>query len=146
MSWINRKANFNYVFLETYTCGIVLTALEAKSFFEGGISFNDSYCLFKNDELYLKNFHISKPKFFKETIGDSWNPNGDRKLLLKKYELNRLKSKLLKGLTLVPTKAFVKDKRYIKLEIALAKGKKSWDKRETIKKRETEKNIKRELA
>lgn len=142
MSWINKKASHNYIFLETYTCGIILSGKETRSFFDGGISFGDSYCYFKDSELFLKNFHIAKPKNIKETLYETWQPIHDRKLLLKKNELKKLKFSLQKGLTIVPIKAFIKDKKYIKIEIALSKGKKTWDKREDNKKKEDIKKIK----
>jgi SsrA-binding protein len=139
--WFNKKAKFNYSFLEEHTCGIVLESSEAKSIFESRFAFNDCYCYFKGDELFLKNFHISTPIHFQKGQEDLWQPLRERKLLMQKYELRRLKAKMLKGLTLIPVQVFIKEKRYIKIKIALAKGKKSWDKRETIKKRDDERKI-----
>jgi len=139
--WFNKKAKFNYTILEEYTCGVVLESSEAKSIFEGRFAFNDCYCYFKGGELFMKHFHISSPIHFQKGQEDLWQPLRERKLLLQKYELKRLESKIQKGLTLVPTQIFIKEKRFIKIKVALVKGKKSWDKRETIKKRDDERKI-----
>lgn len=143
--WFNKKAKFNYTVLEEHSCGVVLQSSEAKSIFEGRFAFNDCYCYFKGEELYMKHFHISTPIHFQKGQEDTWEPLRERKLLMKKYELRRLRDKMLKGLTVVPIQIFIKDKKFIKVNIALVKGKKLWDKRETIKKREDERKIKTNL-
>ena len=127
----NRRAGFDYEFLENYTAGIVLYGTEIKSIRAGKASLVDTYCIFINGELYVKNMHIA------EYFWASYNrkdPKRDRKLLLNRKELNKLERSVKeKGLTIVPTRLFVSDNGYAKLNIALAKGKKEYDKRESIK-------------
>lgn len=136
----NRKANFQYNILQTFEAGLVLKGTEVKSLREGKANIQDSYAKFINGELWLINSHISEYKYGNI---NNHEPDRNRKLLLKKSELRRLKSKLEeKGLTLIPTKLYFKNS-YVKVELALARGKKLFDKRETIKKREVEKNIKK---
>lgn len=136
----NRKANFQYNILQRYEAGLVLKGTEVKSLREGRANIQDAYAKFINNELWLINSHISEYRFGNI---NNHEPNRNRKLLLKKPELKRLKSKLEeKGLTLIPTKLYFKNS-YVKVELALAQGKKLFDKRETIKKREAERNIKK---
>jgi len=135
----NKKASFEYHFLEQYTAGIVLTGTEIKSVREGRINITDAFCLFLNHELWVKNMHIPEYKF-----GTHYNhePKRARKLLLNKREMVKLETKLKeKGLTIVVTRLFLTDKGLAKLDIALAKGKKLYDKREDLK----QKDAKREL-
>ncbi len=133
----NRKAEFEYFLLARYTAGIVLTGTEIKSIRAGKASFSDTFCSFINNELWVHNLHIS------EYAAGSYNnhePKRDRKLLLTKRELRKIQSKLNeRGTTIIPTMLFVNEKGYAKLEIALARGKKMYDKRESIK----EKDIRR---
>ena len=130
----NRKAEFEYFLLAKYTAGIVLTGTEIKSIRAGKASFSDTYCGFVNNELWVHNLHIS------EYLAGSYNnhePKRDRKLLLTKRELRKIQSKLNeRGTTVIPTLLFINEKGYAKLEIALAKGKKMYDKRETIKEKD----------
>ena len=130
----NRKAEFEYFLLTKYTAGIVLTGTEIKSIRAGKASFSDTYCGFVNGELWLHNLHIS------EYLAGSYNnhePKRERKLLLTKRELRKIQSKLNeRGTTVVPTLLFVDERGYAKLEIALAKGKKMYDKRESIKEKD----------
>jgi len=128
----NRKTKFEYTFLETYEAGIVLTGSEVKAIRNGKVNMTDTYCYFKGSELYVKNISIS--------LSDGEGTR-ERKLLLKNQELKRLKSKLLNGLTIVPTKIYLNDRGFIKMEIVLAQGKKIHDKRNSIK----ERDIQREL-
>jgi SsrA-binding protein len=133
----NKKASFEYHFLETYTAGIVLRGTEIKSVRMSKVNLQDAYCLLMNGELFIRNMHISEYE-----MGNLRNhePKADRKLLLKKTEINRLEKKLKdQGNTIVPIKLFINDKGLAKIEIALARGKKLFDKRESIK----EKDIKR---
>ena len=127
----NKRAGFEYIFLETYTAGVVLAGTEIKSIREGKASLADSYCTFTRGELYVKNMHIA------EYFWASYNrkdPKRDRKLLLNKRELNKLERAVKeKGLTIVPTSLFIATNGYAKLNIALAKGKKEYDKRQSIK-------------
>jgi SsrA-binding protein len=122
---------------------MVLTGTEIKSIREGKAALSDSYCFFKNDGLYIKNMHIAE---YSEGTHYNHDPLRERKLLLNKVELNKLQKKLKdQGLTIVPVRLFIAESGYAKLEIALAKGKKEFDKRETIKKRDVEREINRKL-
>lgn len=136
----NRKAHFEYHILDKYIAGIALLGTEIKSVREGKVNINDSFCTFLNNDLYIRNMHISE-----YSHGSFYNHEAkrDRRLLLKKKELRKLKSSLEeKGLTIVPLRMFISKRGFAKLEIALAQGKKDYDKRESIKERES----KRELA
>jgi len=130
----NRRASFEYFFLETHTTGIVLTGTEIKSIREGKANLTDAYCIFNEGEMYVHHLHISP--YEKGTYANH-NPTRDRKLLLKKRELKKLAEKLKdQGLTIIPTRLFINEAGLAKMEIALAKGKKLYDKRETIKERD----------
>ena len=136
----NRRASFDYEFLETYTAGIVLVGTEIKSVRAGKASLADAYCYFDNlGQLYVRNLNIS-PYF-----GASWGahePKRDRKLLLTRRELKHLSQAVKeKGLTIVAVRLYIAENGYAKLLIALAKGKKVFDKRQSIK----EKDIRREM-
>jgi len=135
----NRKVRFEYHILDTYIAGIVLQGTEIKSIRNGKISMNDSFCYFNNGELYIKNILISETK-------DAFTHSAkrDRKLLLKKKELNKLSDSLVKGLTILPYKIFMNDRGIVKIEIVLGRGKKLYDKRETIKERDIKKELKKE--
>ncbi len=139
----NRRASFEYTILETYKCGMVLTGTEIKSIRLGKINIGDAYCVIQNEELFVRNMHIDEY----EKGGFVNHPaRADRKLLVKKTELKRLTNKLKdKGLTLVPLMVFLSENGFAKIEIALAKGKKSFDKREDIKKKDVQREIDRRL-
>jgi SsrA-binding protein len=140
----NRKAYHEYHIEAKYIAGIVLTGTEIKSLREGKASFNDSFCAFFKGELFVRNLHISEYNF--GTIHNH-EPLQERKLLLHKKELRRLESKIKeKGFTIVPLKIFIASNGFAKVEIGLGKGKKLYDKRETIKERETTRNIKRKYG
>jgi SsrA-binding protein len=128
----NRKTRFEYNFLETFEAGIVLTGMEVKAIRNNNVNMTDTYCFFNGNDLWVKNIFISLSN------GDD---KRERKLLLKKQELKKLKSNLINGLTIVPTKIYFNDRGYVKIEIVLAQGKKTFDKRNTIK----ERDIQREL-
>ena len=135
----NKKASFDYEFLETYEAGIVLVGTEIKSIRMGKVSLVDSYCYFVGNELFVRGLNIAK--YFWGSWGQH-EPLRDRKLLLTKRELRHLRQAVKeKGLTIVTVKLFINDDGYAKLVIALAKGKKEFDKRNTIK----EKDIRREM-
>ncbi len=139
----NRKAKFDYQFLDVLTAGLVLKGTEIKSIREGKAGLADSYCYFKNDELFIKNFHITE---YADASFYNHEPLRERKLLLSKQELNKwLKKVKDSGLTIVPIKLFINEKGYAKLNIALAKGKKAFDKREDIKKRDIEREMNRKF-
>ena len=135
----NRRASFDYEFLETYTAGICLVGTEIKSIRAGKVSLQDAFCYFVDGELYVKGMNIALYHW------GSWGqhePARDRKLLLNRKELRHLAQAVkTKGLTIVAVKLFVSDNGYAKLVIALAKGKKEYDKRQSIK----EKDLRREM-
>ena len=137
----NRSAYFEYFIDDKYSAGIVLTGTEVKSLRTGKASFNDSHCIFHKGELWIRSFHIAEYKF--GTVNNH-DPLRERKLLLSKRELKKIETKLKeKGYTLVPLRLFFNEKNIAKIEIGLGKGKKMHDKRETIKQRDTEREIKR---
>jgi SsrA-binding protein len=139
----NKKALFKYEVIESYIAGICLIGTEVKSIREGKISFSDSYCFFDGKELILKNFHISE---YENGTFDKHEPLRDRKLLLTKKELRKLKEKVKDvGLTIVPIKIFINEKNLVKFDIALVKGKKQFDKKQSIYDREEKIRIKREF-
>ena len=140
----NRKASHDYSFIELLEAGIVLTGTEIKSIREGKVQFTDAYCIFKEDGLYLMEMHISAYDF-----GNLNNvePRRERKLLISKKESNKLKMKSEeKGLTIIPTKLYFSERNFVKVQIALAKGKKLFDKRNDIKEKDTERQTKREMS
>jgi SsrA-binding protein len=139
----NRTATFDYFIEDKFDAGMMLTGTEVKALREGKASFNDSYCLFDHEELYIKGLHISP---YSHGSYANHNPIRDRKLLLKKKEINKISQKLKeKGFTIVPLKIFFNDRGFAKIQIGLGKGKKLHDKRESIKERETQREIKRFL-
>ncbi|MGD1889281.1 MAG: SsrA-binding protein SmpB [Cyclobacteriaceae bacterium] len=135
----NRKARFEYHFLDTYTAGLKLMGTEIKSIREGKVNLQEAYCYFNNQELFVKQMHISP---YSQGTHYNHEPTRERKLLLKKKELAKLESKMNeKGLTIIPTRLFINSRGLAKLDIALARGKKLYDKRDGIK----QKDAKREL-
>lgn len=137
---VNRKAEFQYEFVETFQAGVVLQGTEIKSIRSGHVNLNDAYCLFKKGELYVKSLYIKEYKF---GTYDNHEPRRDRKLLLKRQELKKLQRKVKeRGFTIVPFRLFMSERGFAKIEIALAKGKRTYDKRQSIK----EKDQKRDLA
>lgn len=137
----NRKAYHDYFFEATYIAGMVLSGTEIKSLRAGRASFIDSYCYFHNGELYVKSLHISEYAFGTYT---NHQPMQERKLLLNKKELRKLESKIKeKGYSIIPLRIFLSESGWAKIEIGLGKGKKSYDKRNTIKEREVDRDVKR---
>jgi len=137
----NRSALHEYFFDNKYIAGIVLMGTEVKSLREGKASFNDSYCIIHKGEMWLKSLHIAE---YSHGSINNHDPIRDRKLLLQKREINKIEAKLKeKGYTLIPLRIFFNEKNLIKVEIGLGKGKKLHDKRETIKKRDVEREMKR---
>ena len=135
----NKKAYYEFFIEDTFEAGIVLEGCEVKSVKEGHISLNEAFVSLKDNELYLKNAYI-KPYFKANNF--SVSDTRTRKLLLKKEEILKIKKKVeIKGYTIVPTKVYLKN-NLVKIEIAIAKGKKLYDKRETIKKRDLSREIK----
>lgn len=140
----NKKAYYEYFFESTYTAGLVLTGTEIKSLRLGKASFNDSYCVFYKGELFVKSLHISEYAFGTYT---NHAPLQERKLLLNKRELKKLEEKSKeKGYSIIPLKIFINEKGLAKMEIGLGKGKKIYDKRNTIKERENDRDIKRKYG
>ncbi|MEC7143691.1 MAG: SsrA-binding protein SmpB [Pseudomonadota bacterium] len=130
---LNRKAGFNFFFENFYEAGIVLTGSEIKSIRSGKVNIAESYAIERNGEIFLMNSHIPA---YKEASYSNHNPTDDRKLLLNKREINKLIGKINReGFTLIPTKLYFK-KGKVKVEIAVAKGKKQYDKRQTKKTRD----------
>ena len=138
-----RRARFDYQFLDTLVAGLVLKGTEIKSIREGKEGLSDSYCYFRNDELFVKNLHISE---YADASFYQHEALRERKLLLSRQELNKLLKKVKdQGLTVIPTRLFINDKGFAKMEIALAKGKKLYDKRDDIKKRDIEREMNRKF-
>ncbi len=139
----NRRAKFDYQFLEQLTAGLVLRGTEIKSIREGKAGLSDSYCYFRNNELFVKNMHITE---YSEASFYNHEALRERKLLLSRQELNKLLKKTKdQGLTIIPVKLYITDKGFAKLNIALAKGKKLYDKRDDIKKRDVERELNRKF-
>ena len=139
----NRSAYHEYYIEDKWTAGIVLLGTEVKSIREGKVSFNDSFCLFFKDELWIRGMYIAE-----YSMGTSNNHIAvhDRKLLLTKRELRKLQNKMKDvGYTIIPLRIFFNEKQFVKVQIGLGKGKKLHDKRESIKKKETDREIKRFL-
>lgn len=137
----NRKATFDYEILETFTAGIVLTGTEIKSLRQGKAGLTDTYCMTENHELWVKNMYISEYSY------GSYNnhtTHRDRKLLLTRKELNKIaKAAEQPGYSVVPLRVFINERGLAKMVIAIARGKKLYDKRQSIKEREDKRNLDR---
>ncbi len=139
----NRSAFHEYFIDATYVAGMVLLGTEVKSLRSGKASFNDSYCIIDKGEIWLKSLHISP---YSHGTVNNHDPDRDRKLLLQKREIKRIQAKLKeKGYTLIPLKIFMNSEGFIKIEIGLGKGKKLYDKRESLKKKDQDREMKRFL-
>ena len=139
----NRSAYHEFFIDAKYEAGMVLLGTEVKSLREGRASFNDSYCLVHKGEIWLKSLHIAE---YSHGNANNHDPLRDRKLLLKKKEIKKIEGKLKeKGHTIIPLRIFFNDKGLAKIEIGLAKGKKLHDKRDSIKKKDVEREMKRFL-
>jgi SsrA-binding protein len=139
----NKKAYFNYELLENYEAGVSLVGSEVKSLRQGRVSLKDSYAEVRGGEVFLLNFHISP---YEAANRFNHDPEREKKLLLHRQEIKRLSGKIReKGLTLVPTKVLFNDKGKVKIEIALAKGKRVYQKKEAIKERDRERELRAEL-
>jgi SsrA-binding protein len=138
---VNRKASFEYNFLDEYEAGILLTGTEIKSIRSGNANLKEAYCTFKNGELFIRNMNIAEYKYGTD---NNHEPTRVRKLLLKKVELKKLHRKVQeKGLTIVPYKLFISERGFAKLVVMLAQGKKSFDKRDSIKERDNKRDLDR---
>jgi SsrA-binding protein len=139
----NRQAYYEYFIDDKYDAGVVLAGTEVKSLREGKASFNDSYCYFNQGELYVRSLHIGE--YSHGTINNH-DPVRERKLLLNKKELKKIENKIKeKGVTVIPLRIFFSEKGFVKMEIGLGKGKKLYDKRETIKDRDNQREMKKYL-
>lgn len=139
----NRRASFEYTFIDRYTAGMVLRGSEIKSIREGKAAINDAHCVIHNGELFVKGMHIAE---YRNAGAYGHLATSDRKLLLNKKELKDIAEALKnKGLTVIPLHLFLNKNGFAKLEIAVAKGKKTHDKRDTMKKRDSDREISREF-
>lgn len=135
----NRKATFNYEVFDKYTAGIILKGTEIKSIRSSLITMNSSYCIVDNNAIYVKDLNISEYEFGNV---NNHEPKRKRKLLLNKREINQIKKKVSeKKLSIIPLNLFVSDRGFAKIQIALCKGKKIYDKRESLKKREVDRTL-----
>lgn len=140
----NKKATFEYFLIDEYVAGLVLMGTEIKSIRDGKANLTDAYCTFIGNELFVRQMHVSEYRF-----GSYMNhpAKRDRKLLLTRRELRKLQARTKeKGYTIVPVLLFVDDRGYAKLKIALARGKKFFDKRQTIKDKDTKRDMQREIG
>lgn len=139
MKIVNKKAYFDYFVVEEYICGLVLQGSEVKSLRQSDVNFNDGYIIFKDGELFIKNMRIAK---YKEATYNNHEEMRDKKLLLTKKEITKIsKSYDERGITVIPLELFTLKNRF-KLKIGVCRGKKNWDKRNSIK----EKDLERELS
>jgi SsrA-binding protein len=139
----NKKAYFNFEFIEDEIAGIVLNGTEIKSIRKGNVNFKNTFCIFINNELWIKNLHI---KEYDKGTYNNHDPERDKKLLLTKKQLTYFRTKVEeKGLTIVPKNLFINEKGIVKLNISLAKGKKEYDKKNIIKENDIKKEMDREI-
>jgi SsrA-binding protein len=139
----NRSAYFEYAIEDKFIAGMVLTGTEIKSIRGNRVSFNDSFCYFSKGELFVKSLHIAE---YSHGTYSNHDPLRERKLLLTKRELRKLDNKIKeRGYSIIPLRVFISDKGLAKIEIGLGKGKKLHDKRESIKQRDTDREIRRYL-
>jgi SsrA-binding protein len=137
----NKKAYFDYELIEKFHAGIELMGTEIKSIRMGKVSLSDSYCVFHKNELYIRGLQIAE---YAWASYNTHEPGRERKLLLNRKELNKLERKIKEsGLTIIALRLYISENGYAKLEIALARGKKQYDKRETIKKKDTQRQLER---
>jgi SsrA-binding protein len=137
----NRKASHEYEFIDKFVAGIVLTGTEIKSIRNSQVTMSDAHCVFIENELWIKNLHISE---YSNGGYVNHEPKRERKLLLNRQELEKINGKVTtKGMTIIPTRLFVNDKGRAKVEIAVAKGKKLFDKRESLKDKDNKRDLDR---
>ena len=137
----NKKARFEYEILETYTAGMVLQGSEIKSIRNGKASIKEAYCFILKGEIWVRNMHIS---IYEEASHTNHEPLRERKLLLNAQEIKKIVKKLKDtGITIIPLKVYISGKGWAKIEIALARGKKLYDKRESLKKKDVERQLSR---
>lgn len=137
----NKKAYFNFEIIDKYTAGIQLFGTEVKSIRDSKLSFTDAYCLFINNELWLRGIHISEYAF---GTYNNHVPKRDRKLLLNRKELDKIRKRVEeKSLTIVPLAVYFNENGYVKIDIGVARGKKQFDKRETLKQKDSKRDLDR---
>lgn len=135
----NRKASYEYKLIDKYIAGIILVGTEIKSIRNNQANISDSYCIFIKDELYVKNLYIAE---YQNAGNNNHETKRDRKLLLNRQELNKIKSNTNeKGMSIIPTLLFINNKGKAKLEVSLAKGKKTYDKRNSLKEKDQKRQI-----
>ena len=139
----NKKAYFEYEILSNFQAGIILLGSEIKSIRNNQVNLSDSYCIAINNEVFIRNLHIGE---YKHASHFNHEPKRERKLLLNKQEINKISNKAKdKGITIIPLRLFINNKNIAKLEIAIAKGKKIYDKRESIKAKDIERDLQRDI-
>lgn len=142
MKIVNKKAYYDFSVLEEYISGLVLTGSEVKSLRRGDVNFNDGYIIFKDGEVFIKNMRIAK---YKEATYNNHDEMREKKLLLTKKEINKLsKAYDEKGIAIIPLEVFTLHNRF-KIKIGICRGKKNWDKRETIKQKDIERDEQRKF-
>ena len=142
MKVVNKKAYFDYFVIEDFVAGLVLTGSEVKSLRRGDVNFNDGYIIFKDGELFIKNMRIAK---YKEATYNNHEEMRDKKLLLTKKEIGKIsKSYDEKGITVIPLEIFTLKNRF-KIKLGVCRGKKNWDKRESIKQKDLEREYQRKF-
>ncbi len=138
---LNRKASYEYEILDRYTAGIVLSGSEIKSIRENGCSISEAFCTFRQSELWVRNMNVP---IYDKAVFTNHQPDSVRKLLLRKKELHRIETKVKeRGISVIPLRIFSSDRGFLKMEIGLCRGKKSFDKRESIKQKENKRDIDR---
>lgn len=138
---LNKRAGYDFILTQKFVAGIQLTGTEVKSIRMGNASISEAYCFFKDEELFIKGMNIGT---YKQASINNHEPFRVRKLLLKKRELQKLKAKgEEKGFSIIPVRLFESERGFLKLEIAIGQGKKTYDKRETIKEREVQRSLRR---
>tara|TARA_Y100000589_G_scaffold117681_1_gene111685 strand:- start:129 stop:575 length:447 start_codon:yes stop_codon:yes gene_type:complete len=139
----NKKAYFEYEILSNFQAGIILLGSEIKSIRNNHVNLSDSYCIVIDNEVFIRNLHIGE---YKHASHFNHEPKRERKLLLNKQEINKISNKAKdKGITIIPLRLFINNKNIAKLEIALARGKKIYDKRESIKAKDIERDLQRDI-
>ena len=139
----NKKAYFEYEILSNFQAGIILFGSEIKSIRNNHVNLSDSYCIAIDNEVFIRNLHIGE---YKHASHFNHEPKRERKLLLNKQEINKISSKAKdKGITIIPLRLFINNKNIAKLEIAIARGKKIYDKRESIKAKDIERDLQRDI-
>ena len=139
----NKRAEYEYYLMDTLTAGLVLTGTEIKSIRNGKASLADAYCMFKDQEMFVVGMHIAE---YDKGTYNNHDPKRDRKLLLTAREMRKMKNKVQeKGLTIIPVLLYINEKGLAKLDIALARGKHYYDKRETLKTKDSKRDIEKQL-